>query len=64
MSTDRRQFNFMSALTAIVVISYVLASAIALWQEAATWADFSGAVGPIAGLLLGYWLKGEQNAAG
>ncbi|MEN6540839.1 MAG: hypothetical protein ABFC67_14625 [Mizugakiibacter sp.] len=59
MSLETRQFNFLSVLTAIVVVGYVVASGWAFVQHAATWQEFSGAVGPIAGTLLGYWLRGR-----
>lgn len=58
--TSKREFNFLAALTAIVVLIYVGASSIALVRSVVTWQDFSGAVGPIAGLLLGYWVRGEK----
>ncbi len=56
---DRNEFNFLSILTALVVLGYVAMSAYALGTGATTWQDFSGAVGPIAGMLLGYWVKGK-----
>lgn len=60
MSDSTRQFNFLAALTAVVVIPYVGASIYALVQRGFTGADFSGTVGPIACLLLGYWVRGEK----
>ena len=56
----KREFNFLAALTGIVVLMYVGASIYALAQRGLTWADFSGAIGPIAGLLIGYWVRGEK----
>ena len=53
------EFNFLSILTALVVLGYVGVSAFVLINGGATWQDFSGAVGPIAGMLLGYWVKGK-----
>lgn len=55
-----KQFNFLSILTAIVVLGYLGASIYAFIANAATWQEFSGAVGPIAGALLGYWLGGNR----
>lgn len=61
MTIETRRFNFLSGLTGIVVLLYVIASGIALWQQQATWSEFSGAVGPVAGALMGYWLRGEKG---
>lgn len=59
--TEGRTINFLAVLTAIVVIGYVGVSGYAFATSAATWAEFSGAVGPLAGALLGYWLRGAQE---
>lgn len=59
MSIDTKTFNFLSILTALVVIGYVGASIYAFASSAATWQQFSGAIGPIAGTLTGYWLRGS-----
>ena len=56
----KREFNFLAALTAIVVLVYIGASSVALIRAVVTWQEFSGAVGPLAGLLLGYWVRGEK----
>lgn len=58
--TTKREFNFLAWLTGLVVLLYVGASIYALAQRGLTWADFSGTVGPIACLLLGYWVRGEK----
>ena len=60
MSDSTRQFNFLAALTALVVLFYVGASIYALAQKWLTWNDFSGTVGPMACLLAGYWVRGEK----
>lgn len=56
---ERTEFNFLSILTALVVLAYVGVSAYSLFAGGASWQDFSGAVGPLAGMLLGYWVKGK-----
>lgn len=61
MNLEARQFNFLSILTALVVLGYVGAAVYAFSASLATWAQFSGAVGPIAGALLGYWLRGVKQ---
>jgi len=43
-----------------IVCHSVGASALAFWKTIITWADFSGAVGPIVGLLVGYFVRGEK----
>lgn len=55
-----RTFDFLSVLTGVVVLLYVGASIRALAHGSSTWQDFSGAVGPLAGMLLGYWVRGAQ----
>ncbi len=60
MSLEIKSFNFLSALTAIVVLMYIGTSIYAYSQSGISWEEFSGAVGPLAGLLLGYWVRGAQ----
>lgn len=60
MPIDIRQFNFLSALTAIVVLLYIAPSVYAYVSGDISYKEFSGAVGPMAGLLLGYWVRGAQ----
>lgn len=55
---DDKTFDFLSIMTAAVVLLYVGASIYAFAQQQTTWQDFSGAIGPIAGMLLGYWVRG------
>lgn len=55
-----RQFNFLATLTALVVLGYVGTSVYAFVTAGLDWKDFSGTVGPLAGLLLGYWVRGQQ----
>lgn len=62
MTIESKQFNFLSILTALVVLGYVGASIYAFTTSAATWQEFSGAVGPIAGTFMGYWLRGSGVA--
>ena len=53
--------KYLGWLTAIVVLGYLAASAYAMFKSTIGWADFSGAIGPIAGTLLGYWVRGAQQ---
>ena len=52
--------KYLAWLTAIVTLGYLAVSAYALFRSMTTWADFSGAIGPIAGTLLGYFVRGTQ----
>lgn len=57
MSTDK----FIAYMTALVVLGYLAVSGYAMFKSTIGWADFSGAIGPIAGTLLGYWIRGAQK---
>jgi hypothetical protein len=63
MTTDTilKRFNFLSWLTAIVLLLYIVPAIFAFNKKTITWQVFSGAVGPLAGVLLGYWVKGLQE---
>jgi hypothetical protein len=61
MDIAGKTFNFVSILTALVVLGYVVTGAIAFGLRIASWEQFSGAIGPIAGTLLGYFLKGDKT---
>lgn len=52
--------KFLSWLTGLVVLLYIGTAIFAFCKAMSTWQDFSGAVGPMAGLLLGYWVRGEK----
>jgi hypothetical protein len=60
VTTEARQFNFTAALTAVIVVGYVGASAYAFALNITSWQEFSGTVGPIAGTMLGYWFRGVR----
>ena len=62
MDIAGKTFNLVAVLTAIVVLGYVAVSGIAFAMSATTWTEFSGAVGPIAGMLLGYFIRGDKSA--
>jgi len=53
-------FTFLRALTALVVALYIGAAIYALVVKMVSWPDFAGAVGPMAGMLVGYWVRGEK----
>ena len=57
---NAESFNFLRWLTGAVVLMYVGTSCYAFVKTGLSWGDFSGAVGPITGLLIGYWVRGEQ----
>lgn len=52
--------KFIGWLTGIVVLGYMAASAYSFMHSNITWADFSGAVGPIVGTLVGYFIRGNK----
>ena len=56
MRTDK----FIAYMTALVVLGYLAVSGYAMFKSTIGWADFSGAIGPIAGTLMGYWLRGDK----
>lgn len=55
------KLNPVAVLTVVVVVMYGGASAWAFAVAGITWQEFSGAVGPIAGTLLGYWMRGVKS---
>lgn len=59
MMSDKKS-NFLAWLTGIVVLLYIGASMFALYRSQIDWQQFSCVVGPIAGLLLGYLVRGEK----
>lgn len=52
--------KFIGWLTTIVVLMYIGTACFSFWRNGMTWQDFSATVGPVAGLLLGYWVRGEK----
>lgn len=62
MSAESRKTNFLALLTFAVVTVYTVAAAWAMVANGLGFADFSAAIGPMAGMLLGYWVRGESGA--
>lgn len=60
MDIAGKTFDFLSILTAVVVLLYVGVSAYAFVMSSVTWDQFSGVVGPIVGVMVGYWFRGTK----
>lgn len=58
---ERKTFDFLSILTALVVALYIGTAVWAMVNEVITWQDFLAAVGSPASLLLGYWVRGAGS---
>lgn len=57
------RLNPVGVLTVLVVLIYAVVSAMVFVRMGISWQDFSGAIGPIAGTLVGYWLRGSKDDA-
>lgn len=57
MEIEQRRFNFLAIMTLLVVVIYVAASAVALYQGAIGFQQFKDDIGPSVTMLLGYWLR-------
>lgn len=55
----KRTFDFVSVLTAVVVLIYLCSATAALFIGKISWDVFQGQVGAPATLLLGYWVRGK-----
>lgn len=60
MSAEERQFDFLSAVTAVVVAVFLGGATYALVAGAINFDKFLAVVGPPASMLLGYWVRGKQ----
>lgn len=60
---ERRTFDFLAILTILVVALYVGAHVWAMATGVIEFREFVTNVGPTAGLLLGYWVRGQKGAA-
>jgi hypothetical protein len=58
VSVESKTFDFLSALTGVVVLTYLGAWVYALVTGKAEIAAFVKDVGPTATLLIGYWARG------
>ena len=52
--------KFLGWLTGIVVLMYIGTAIFSFLRNGLSWSDFSGTVGPISGLLLGYWVRSQS----
>jgi len=57
---DKKTFDFLSALTGVVVVVYLGAWIYALVSGKAAIGDFVKDVGPITAMLIGYWARGVK----
>lgn len=58
---DKKTFDFLSILTAIVVLVYLSTGVWALVSGTIRWEVFAGAFGSPATMLLGYWVRGARS---
>lgn len=57
---DKKTFDFLSALTGVVVVVYLGAWLYAIVTNKALITDFVKDVGPITAMLVGYWARGVK----
>lgn len=56
---SRVRVTLLAILTLVVVLSYAGSIIWTLYTGAVDFKEFSAALGPIAGTLLGFWIRGE-----
>lgn len=61
MNLDIKQFNFLSILTACVVLPYVFMTCYAFLTGKLTWEQYQQAAGVPALAILTYWLGGKKS---
>lgn len=54
-----KTFDFLSILTAVVVLAYLSTGVYSFVTGRITWEVFAGAFGSPATMLLGYWVRGK-----
>lgn len=59
---ERRRFDFLAIMTFMIVALYVGAHVWAMATAAIAFREFVTNVGPLAGMLLGYWVRGQKEA--
>lgn len=59
---ERRTFDFLAILTVLVVLMYVGMHVWGVLSGLLKFSDLTTNVGPMAGMLLGYWVRGEKGA--
>jgi hypothetical protein len=62
MTDEVKTFNLVGAMTVICFVAFLGTASYAFATQLIDWKDYSAAVGPIAGALVGYWLKGTKSA--
>lgn len=62
MDLERRRFDFLAIMTFMVVVLYLGAHVWAVATGALRFQEFVANVGPLAGMLLGYWVRGQKEA--
>lgn len=58
-----KRLDFISAVTGTIVVTMQIASGVALYQQYITWQDYRDLRGPLMGLLVGFWIKGDSANA-
>ena len=53
--------TYVAILTLIVVASYGAGALYSLVSDGVSFKEFSATMGPIAGMMLGYWVRDTQN---
>ena len=57
---EAKQFDFLSALTGVVVLVFLGAAVYALVEMKISFEVFAAAVGSPASALIGFWVRGKQ----
>jgi predicted neutral ceramidase superfamily lipid hydrolase len=58
---EMKKISFLAVMTFIVVMVFIFASLYMLIQGKSEFKDFAGSIGPMAGMLLGYWVRDTKG---
>lgn len=62
MDTQTRVVNFLAILTGLVVLVYIGTASAQLIAAKIAFAEYASTVGPVAGMLIGYFVRDQRGA--
>lgn len=58
---ETKKMTYVAILTLVVVAAYGAGALYSLFYEGVTFKEFSATMGPLAGMMLGYWVRDTQT---
>lgn len=60
LKLTKKTTDYVAILTLVLVLGYLAGAIYSLMDGTSSFKEFSAAIGPLAGTMLGYWVRGRN----